>query len=442
MRLAQLLGLARSRALLVGLAVAFDPTFVIIGISPLSDSLFALACLSVAFFLVKARAERYALMPVVGLCVTLVLAVLVKPSALLLWVIPCIALLRAKRLMVAAIVAGIALVPVVGWTARNYAEAGVPTYSSVVAFNLLFYRAAGTQARAEEEDFNRVVRPEIEREMARRLHYATVKPITYYALPQSSRVEREKLSLALHIIGQHPIHYLGAIPIGLKRLYIELPFLPSRTWKLPATAWYVLLFAAAVFKWPTIRRANRFFAWLIVAFLAYFSLTTVLTITSGFGGTRLALPFLPLLFIAAAWDRRQRPEGTRVLPRSLPGLDRRRGPSDVHGRARSAVTSQPHGRMSWWRASYGKQREHSPGTGTPELRSGCLVRASSRCKAEQTSWFASRPTLVARGGAMPSTRCGGATLQLLRSCNDLIAWHASLVSPLRAIFASRVRTSA
>ncbi len=313
MRLAQLLGLNRNRALLVGLAVALDPTFVIIGISPLSDSLFALACISVAFFLVKSRAERYAPMPIAWLCLSLVLAVLVKPSALLLWTIPCVARLRAKRLMIAAIVAGIALAPIVGWTARNYVEAGVPTYSSVVAFNLLFYRAAGAQSRAENKDFKRVILPGLEREMAHRLHYAKVKPYAYYAVPQSSRVEREELSLALHIIGQHPVHYLGAIPIGLKRLYLELPFLPSRTWKLPASAWYVLIFALAAFKWPTIRRANPFFAWLIVAFLAYFSLTTVLTITSGFGGTRLALPFLPLLFIAAAWDRRQRPEGARAL---------------------------------------------------------------------------------------------------------------------------------
>ena len=303
MRLALLVGLNRSRALFVGIAVALDPTFVLIGIAPLSDALFALACTSVAFFLVKARKERYATAPLAGLCLALVGAVLIKPSAALLWVIPCVALVHAKRVATAAIVAGIALTPIVAWTARNYVETGIPTYSTTIAYSLLFHRAAGTEVRAEGKDYQNVVLPELEREMARRLRYSKVKGHWYYAAPQSSDVASEELRLALHIISQHPVQYLAATPVGLERLYFSSELVPSGTWQRLASAWYTVILVFAALKWPRIRRANSFFAWLVVAFLAYFSLTTVLVITSGFGGTRLALPFLPLLFIAAAWDR-------------------------------------------------------------------------------------------------------------------------------------------
>ena len=206
----------------------------------------------------------------------------------------------------AVIVAGIALLPIVGWTARNYVETGIPSYSTVFTYNLLFYRAAGTEVRAEGKDYQRVVVPELEQEMARRLKYSTVKDYGYYAAPQSSKVASEELRLALHVISQHPVEYLAAIPVGLERLYFSSELLPSGGWQRLASLWYAAILIVAAFKWPRIRRANSFFAWLVVAFFVYFSLTTVLIITSGFGGTRLALPFLPLLFITTAWGRSTR----------------------------------------------------------------------------------------------------------------------------------------
>jgi hypothetical protein len=54
-----------------------------------------------------------------------------------------------------------------------------------------------------------------------------------------------------------------------------------------------------------VRRADAFFAWLVIAFVGYFVITTVVVITSGFGGTRLALPFLPLVVIVSIWPTRR-----------------------------------------------------------------------------------------------------------------------------------------
>lgn len=305
MRIARLLGLTPTRALLVGCAVALDPTFLLIGLKPLSDPLFALACTSVALFLLKARGAHYRGLPLLGLCLTLAFAVLVKPGAVFLWVIPFVALLLAKRARTALLVAAVALLPIVGWTARNYADTGIPTYSSVTNYNLLIYRAGGVEARAEGRNYSTVVLPAIERELARRLHYTTIKRYTYYAAPTSSRVYNEELSLALHIIGQHPKYYFGAIPVGLERLYLRSEEVPKGSLYHLATAWYAMTFLIAAFKWPRIRRHNSFFAWLVAAFVTYFSLTTVLDITSGFGGTRIAMPFLPLVFVAAAWRTRR-----------------------------------------------------------------------------------------------------------------------------------------
>jgi hypothetical protein len=315
MRIANLVGLTRTRALLVGCAVALDPTFVLIGLKPLSDPLFALACTSVAFYLLKARGAHYRGRPLVGLCLSLFFAVLVKPGALLLWVIPCAALVLAKRRTTALLVAAVAILPIVGWTVRNYVDNGVPTYSSVTNYNMLFYRAGGTEARAEHVNFSTTVLPAIERDLAHRLHYSSVKPYTYYAAPTSNKAYDLELTLALRIIRQHPLYYLGAIPVGLERLYLESEEVPAGPWYRIASAWYVLVFAVAALKWPKLRRNDPLFAWLVAAFVAYFSLTTVVDITAGFGGTRIAMPFLPILFVAAAWRAPATFDRTAAPPR-------------------------------------------------------------------------------------------------------------------------------
>ncbi len=303
-RIARVLGFTPRRALLVGCIVALDPTFVLIGLKPLSDPLFALACTCVVFFLLRARAAEYRGAPLFWLCLSLVIAVLVKPGGILLWVFAVVPILRAKRPATAVLVAAVALLPIVAWTARNYVENGVPAYSSVTNYNMLIYRAGGVEARAEHKDYSTVVLPEIMREMSRRLHYTTVKPYRYYAVPTSKRVYDEELSLALHIISQHPVYYFGAIPVGLERLYLQSEEVPRGPGYDLAMAWYALVFLLAAFKWPRIRRDNAYFAWLALGFVAYFSITTVVDITSGFGGTRIAMPFLPLVFVSAAWPLR------------------------------------------------------------------------------------------------------------------------------------------
>jgi hypothetical protein len=222
-------------------------------------------------------------------------------------------LVLAKHRTTALLVAAVAILPIVGWTVRNYVDNGIPTYSSVTNYNMLFYRASGTEARAEHMDFSTRVLPAIERELARRLHYTSVKPYTYYAAPTSKKAYDAELTLALRIIRQHPLYYFGAIPVGLERLYLESEEVPTGPWYRLATAWYVMVFAVAALKWPKLRRNDAFLAWLVAAFVAYFSLTTVVDITAGFGGTRIAMPFLPLVFVAAAWRARAAVDRTAAL---------------------------------------------------------------------------------------------------------------------------------
>jgi hypothetical protein len=77
-------------------------------------------------------------------------AALVRPVAILLGGALALAILlggsRPQRFRTAAVVFAVSLAVVLTWTARNYAQAGVATFSSLSGKNLLLYRAAGTLA--------------------------------------------------------------------------------------------------------------------------------------------------------------------------------------------------------------------------------------------------------------------------------------------------------
>jgi hypothetical protein len=77
-------------------------------------------------------------------------AALVRPVAILLGAALAVAMLlagpRAYRVRTATIVCIVSLAVVLAWTARNYVQTGVATFSSLSSKNLLLFRAAGTLA--------------------------------------------------------------------------------------------------------------------------------------------------------------------------------------------------------------------------------------------------------------------------------------------------------
>jgi hypothetical protein len=303
--LAAELGFSAARATVVGLVLAFEPTSVFVGVIPYSDALFALCCALAFLFVIRLR-RNISIGSLVALWASLLAAVLVKPSAQLLWVIPCIALIIWGRKGAAAVLSLAMIVPIGLWTLRNAVESDNPTYSSIVAYNLLVYRAVGVESHAEGKDPNKVVLPELEKELAARLG-EPVRPYGSYAAPSSGAVQREMIGLALDTIRKYPIQYIGAIPVGVARLFFDPPELvPAGVWRKLATVLSVLLWVVAMVRWPFVRRRDPFFASFVIAVVAYFVITTVVTITAGFGGTRIVLPCIPLAVIIALWPRTTR----------------------------------------------------------------------------------------------------------------------------------------
>jgi hypothetical protein len=310
--LAAELGFSVARATMVGLVVAFEPTSVFVGIIPYSDALFALCCALTFLFVVRLR-RHVSIGSLVAVWASLSAAVLVKPSAQLLWIIPCITLIIWGRKGAAAVLAFAMLVPIGLWTLRNAVESDNPTYSSIVAYNLLVYRAGGVESHAEDEDYQKVVLPELVKKLAARLG-EPARPYTSYAAPSSGAVQREMIGLALDTIREHPIQYIGAIPVGVARLFFDPGPVPAGVWQKLATVLSVLLWVVALVRWPFVRRQDRFFAWLVIAVVGYFVITTVVVTTSGFGGTRIVLPCIPLAVILVLWPRTTR-EPTAVAAR-------------------------------------------------------------------------------------------------------------------------------
>jgi hypothetical protein len=299
---ARLARLSPNRAVLVGLLVALDPTGVFFGIAPMTDAFFALACFLSVYFLLRARRDGYSTASIAGLALSLVAAVLTKSSVLLLPLIPCVVLLRARRVVPAIAVVVAFAIPVVAWTVRNYNETGIPQYSTVAVYGLLFERAAGTEVRATGHDYKKVVEPQIQRELSRRLGYSGIRSVEYYTTPANKQVYDEELDLALDIIRKHPVYYVGAIPVGLARLFLGSELVAPAV-EVAMVALYAVLYLVAAVKWLRLRRYDPFLAWLVVAFVAYFAISAVLVATTGFGGTRIAMPFIPLIYLVAAWQR-------------------------------------------------------------------------------------------------------------------------------------------
>ncbi len=293
-------GLSRRRQLTVALVMTVEPSLVWMGIAPLADAtLAAIVAGGVLATLRLFRTNRVRTAAVLG--GLLAAAVLVKPAPLLLWVLPVAVLARRRQWRPAAVVAVLALVPIVGWTIRNVVTSGIPTYSTTGASSLLFYRAVGIEHRVRGVTPDEVRRG-LERELAATLGYPTVVPYNHYTYPPDRRTYDAVLAKATDTITSHPVRYVAAMPVGLVRLALSFRMVQGPPAKAFA-AYYLGVYILAGLGFIRCARARSPFAWIALGTAAYFAITLVLVLTAGFGGTRQALPFLPLLYLLAAWPK-------------------------------------------------------------------------------------------------------------------------------------------
>lgn len=194
----------RLAAMVASLAFALDVPSIHIANKLLSETVFT-ALLYVVFVMALQRRNLIAIALLSGAIV------LVRPIALFYFVVLLVFFLwqrvEARRLIIFTLVA---LVPPLGWAARNWAHTGVFTVASVGSINLLVYRAAGTLTIAHGGEFDSDFRDEefdlidqadqtIERELKVR--------DAQEDLPDAVRAQYYG-RIGLHIIAQHPVAFV------------------------------------------------------------------------------------------------------------------------------------------------------------------------------------------------------------------------------------------
>ncbi len=137
-------------ALLAGTIAAFDTAVLHYANKVLSETLFAVVFLSICMAVEKMQKTRGAIL--IGL--TTGVLVLIRPVAIL-WflIIALYLLLSSRRRLIAAFVISSLLLPV-GWATRNLIRTSVFTLASVAGTNMLMYRGAGALAIMDDYEFH------------------------------------------------------------------------------------------------------------------------------------------------------------------------------------------------------------------------------------------------------------------------------------------------
>jgi len=326
-RLARRLGASAAGGRLAGGLVALDVPSISLANALVSETLFAVLLLGMALVLAGGPGPGFFGAALAGFA--LGLAILVRPIAALLpaviWI--CLAIGRARRARLIALgffFLGCAL-PLTPWLARNARVFGRPFLSTIGHHNLLYYRAAGTLAWAEQ-----ISLVEAQGRLSRRA--AETIPFTPAEDPVSFK--RREGALGLRLLAERPalsawIQATSSLSLLVRPLRstldLQLGWAPQGTtlsrWGDPARArrWrrllestspttlalvgfqlavapaVVTLFLIGVIRQA--RRGSKVGVALVVILVAYFALIS--------GGAeayaRFRAPIVPFLAIGAGW---------------------------------------------------------------------------------------------------------------------------------------------
>lgn len=304
--LASRLGLSFHIALISGLLVALDPSSAYYGICPLSEAMFGFLLILGLFFFAKSCVPGNLHLPTFFTAslagITFGLAMLVKPVAMLYWLVPSSILIffRQKRRESILIIA-FSLTCLAGWTLHNKLTWGIPTFSSAGTWNMLFIRGVGVLNRVSDEPprlKEKQLVVEIEKRIGNTVTVATAASPQDYLETTDPRRLAAMRDLAWRIYREHLGWYLLMIPVGLVRMFFGVPF--SFTFSLVVKLIYAVIYLAGLTGIYTLwKQERRDVAFLIGATIGYFSMITVTAQTAA-AGTRFCIPFFPLLAIAAS----------------------------------------------------------------------------------------------------------------------------------------------
>lgn len=312
-------------ALVAGAIVALDPASVVINVTLLTETLATFWLGLGMLALVRASClDSLRLSLLAGACFGL--SALARPTVIYLPVaaLPlCVALFR-RWLRHYLALAGVMLVFVVGWAARNFQHTGQFTFSSVGDFNLLFYRAVAIERRATGDSADAIQRRfayEVERRLGTGVAPEQIDSGYFWKnfapdTPARAKVIRQ---MALEVFRSRPVYYFVNIPIGLFRMFAYTNALSQvMPLEIPLNAAFYILAAWGV--WRAWRQREIDLLALTLTLIGYYTLVTMISQTSGMD-TRMRTAITPPLAILAADGLlavRQRLRAGRLSGRQTP----------------------------------------------------------------------------------------------------------------------------
>jgi len=307
--LARQLRLPRELALLAALIVALDPTSIkysgILLAEPLANLLLAAAFVAL---LALRRAETRPAALIWGLIAgaLIALSALTRPAAYLLWIPLGLWIIGARwqtglRGLAALALALPALLGMGLWQSHNARVFDNGAFTSLGAYNLLYYRAAATlhlaQGRADTLAVDLNLARRVEERLGNDADVITEDWTKQQHRASTGKVDAAMRDIALEVILRHPGPYALLTLLGLYQSLIEV----TGSLSLIGALWNIALtLAGAVGVWRLLRRRRWVDALFLLLPCAYFIAGTVLVCTTCMD-TRARVMITPLLAILAVF---------------------------------------------------------------------------------------------------------------------------------------------
>lgn len=322
--LARQLKLTLPTALTAGVIVAVDPLTVKYTAFLGPEALAFIGALGMVVCLIRVvRVSDMLRRTVWGLtaALCLLISVYARPSIYLVWLllVPWLLLVNRRAWPGLLVYVLVSLGGMQVWVTHNGRVFNNPTFSTVAAYTMTYYRAVSVANLATDMSVR-----EVELDIARRVETklgrdpALVNADTKHGyLAASPQVERALNEVSLEIFRQYPLTYLATIPVGFVRLYQLIP--PSvpplsglLEWQhYPVVIWnWLVLLVSAFGMYRAARDRQWMLFWCAFLMFAYFTGGTLISKSAGLSGRErtIVIPFLAVAcaYGIAHWWRQRR----------------------------------------------------------------------------------------------------------------------------------------
>lgn len=300
-------------AVLAGGIVALDPGGVahsaFLGPEPLANLLILLGVMALLASLRQPTGRRMLLYGAAagGL---LALSSLTRPATYLLWAALIVWFLLARRSGWRAVIAcALVNIAAVGaWTYHNGAVFGNPTFSTVGAYALVYYRAASVERIATgETDMDALytrINQRVEAQLGHNPALADAGTRHSY-LAATPEITRALQNVAFEIIREYPQIYAATFPVAIARMYGLLPevskFDGLLIWL--DTIWnWLLVLGTLIGLWYAFRRRQWLMLWGCLLIGMYYTVGITVVKSAGLDTRERSMltPFMALLCVYAA----------------------------------------------------------------------------------------------------------------------------------------------